>query len=268
MDTNAPDDRPTNDAAEPVVPDPHRGEATPARQEGMRPEADASLVRPEEDEPGGPLVGLVMATSTQVAEEATPDGDAAAEALLEQMGVEEEGVESGQLLGFVVATLLAVAALAVVLIYFIYSPYRGNTQTRMDDVALYPELQQSRVDAEAKLDQATRTGDAYTIPIGRAMGLVAAQYGAAAGPAGAARSAAIPDTRQAFNTLMVNRTEGRAVQRVAPVAALADPSPANAAPAGANPPAVGGIRPTTDVEVGVDDTMDNPEAPEPRPDIE
>ncbi len=263
MDTTPPDDRLSNDRQEPVVPDPHRGEAAPAPQEGMRPGADTTLVRPEEDEPGGPLVGLVTAASAQTAEEATPGGDEATEALLAQMGVEEEGVESGQLLGFVVATLLAVAALAIVLIYLIYAPFRGETQARADDVAQYPELQQARVDATAKLDRATRTGEVYTVPIGRAMGLVAAQYGGTA-----AAASGVPTTRQGFNTLMVNRTEGIAVQRVVPSAALASPAPANAAPAGADVPGDARPSPSTDVEVGVDDTMDNPEAPEPRPDTE
>lgn len=269
MDTNTPSSRNTERTGE-VVPDPHRAEPAPAPQEGLRPEADPALVRPEQDEPGGPIGGLLSAVSTETATEATPGTDPAAEALLEQMGVEEEGIESGQLLGFVVATLLAVAALAVVLIYFIYSPYRGSTQAQADNVDVYPELQQSRVDARAKLDQATRTGDAYTIPIGRAMGLVAAEYGTSTGapsPDAAARTLAVPSTRQAFNTLMVNRNEGYAVQRVQPSSALATPAPANAAPVGADP---GTFTPNipTPAEVGVDDVLDNPEAPEPRPDID
>lgn len=217
----------------PVVPDPHRGEALPEPQSGTRPGVDAGAVRPEQDEPGGPLAGLVGAASAQVAEEASPDGNVEAEATLAEMGVEEEGIESGQLLGFVVATLLVVGLLAVVLIYFIYAPFRGDTQARAGDVSLYPELEQTRVDGRAKLDQATRTGDAYTVPIGRAMGLVAAEYGAAAG----AETAGL--TRAQFNTLEVNRTMGRAVQAPPTVAGTAmgqslpsgaanpaDPSPA------------------------------------------
>ena len=273
MDPNAPTNRPDTPSPEPVVPDPHRGEATPAPQEGMRPEADASLVRPLEDEPGGPLGGLLGASSAKVAEEATPGGNVAAEALLEQMGVEEEGVESGQLLGFVVATLLAVAALALVLIYLVYSPYRGATQAQASDVDQYPELQQSLVDARAKLDQSTRTGETYTVPIGRAMGLVVAEYGGTSGDsASAARTSAVPDSRQEFNTLMVNRTMGRATQRTTPVAsatpAVVGPVGRGAVGAGLPANTPGGRGTTTDEEVGGDDIPDNPEAPEPRPDIE
>lgn len=260
MDTNAPDDRLSNDAAEPVVPDPHRGEAAPPRQEGMRPEADTSLVRPEEDEPGGPLAGLVGASSAKVVEEATPGGDAATEALLAQMGVEEEGVESGQLLGFVVATLLAVGALAIVLIYLIYTPFRGETQARAENVGRSPELAQSRVDAAAKLDRATRTGESYTVPIDRAMGLVAAEYGGTA-----AAASGVPATRQRFNTLPV---VGMATQAVQAPSALAPGDAPTTPAAGLQSPRVPNGQPrggTTDVEVGVDDTMDNPEQPEPQP---
>lgn len=211
MDSPDRPDRPEDE----VVPDPHRGEALPETQEGTRPGTDASVVRPEQDEPGGPLAGLVGAASAQVAEEATPGGDARVEASLEDMGVEPEGIESGQLLGFVVATLAAVAVLSAVIIYLIYTPFRNTTAATASDVEQYPELHQSRVDAEAKLNQPTRTGDVLTIPIGQAMQRVVAEYG---NPSAAGQ----PTTRQAFNTLLVNRTAGRAVQAL--TAAPADTS--------------------------------------------
>jgi len=198
MDANAP--RP--DADDPtVVPDPHAGEALPEHQSGRRP-GTPDVVRPEQDEPNGPLGGLVGAGAAQVAEAA---GDDDAHDALAGMGVEEEGIESGQLLGFVAATLVAVALLAFTLIYFIYAPFRAGTGDRVNDVALYPELEQSRVDARAKLDNAALGADGtYSIPIGRAMGLVAASYGAS--PTDPAL------TRAQFNTLAVNRTAGRALQ--------------------------------------------------------
>lgn len=214
MDSNAP--RPDADDL-PVVPDPHAGEALPEHQSGRRP-GTPDVVRPEQDEPGGPLAGLVGAGAAQAAE-AAGSGDAHDE--LVGMGVEEEGIESGQLLGFVAATLVAVGLLAFTLIYFIYAPFRADTGASASDVALYPELEQSRVDARAKLETATLGADgAYSIPIGRAMGLVAASYGAS--PADPALS------RAQFNTLSVNRTAGRAVQAPATTAADTTSSAADA----------------------------------------
>ena len=228
MDVNAPrPDTPDGDApvTDPVVPDPHAGEALPEHQSGLRPGVDPDIVRPEQDEPGGPLAGLVGAGAAQVAD-ATGDDDA--HDALVGMGVEEEGIESGQLLGFVAATLVAVALLAITLIYFIYAPFRAGTDDRVNDVALYPELEQTRVDARAKLDHTALSADSsYTIPIGRAMGLVAADYGAA--PTDPELS------RAQFNTLQVNRTAGRAVQAMA----AAVPDTAASAPAGSVPTAEG-----------------------------
>lgn len=211
----------------PVVPDPHAGEALPERQSGLRPGVDPDVIRPEQDEPGGPLAGLVGAGAAQAADAATPDGEGPSDEALAAMGVEEEGIESGQLLGFVVATLVAVGLLAFVLIYFIYAPFRADTRASASDVALYPELEQSRVDARAKLDNATLSADGtYGIPIGRAMGLVAASYGTT--PADPSLS------RAQFNTLPVNRTAGRAVQAEAAADTTAA-APATATPAGDAP---------------------------------
>ena len=255
-------DDPAHDRTAATVPDPHALEPAPTPQEGTRPGVDPAI-RPEQDEPGGPLAGLVGTTTTQVTDEATPGDDPAAEALLAQMGVEEEGIESGQLLGFVAATLAVVAVLAVVVIYLIYTPFRDDVRVAADDVDLYPDLKQSRVDAIAKLDRATRSGEAYTVPITRAMGLVAAQYGSqATGEAYADEAVGLPTTRAAWNTLMVNRTMGRTVQAVpAAPGMLSQPAPAVAAPAGADPSSDVTLRPQTDVEVGVDDLSDGPESP-------
>ena len=154
-------------------------------------------------------MGLVSASSAQVQDEAADvanTDDPEAEALLAQMGVEEEGIESGQLLGLVAATLTAVAALAVILIYLFYIPYRTQVGARADSQATNYEQEDLRTEALAKLNQYTRADSAYGVPIGRAMGLVAAQYGGAGAVAG------MPDTRQEWNELPVMRGLGQAVQ--------------------------------------------------------
>lgn len=211
------DDRTPSDPNEPgrphqevPVPDPHRGEPVPPANEGTRPEADPSVVRPDEDEPVGPVEGLVTAAGAKVEEEATPGGDPEAEALLAQMGVEEEGIEAGQLLGLMAATIAAVIALAVVLIFLFYEPFLGEVSSRMEDVEQYPELAAVRTDAAAKLTPYTRTDSTYSIPIERAMGLVAAEYEVAGDYSEAV--VGMPETQAAWNTLPVMRGMGRAVE--------------------------------------------------------
>ena len=119
------------------MPNPHRNEPIPEAEEGMRPGVDPS-VRPQQDEPLGPLEGLVSASAASVREESAEvvgSDDAEAESLLEQMGVEEENIASGQLLGLVAATLVTIAALAVVLIYLFYVPFLSQVSAEADGSA-------------------------------------------------------------------------------------------------------------------------------------
>ncbi len=210
MSDQAPTTPPAGDRpqrAEDPVPNPHETEPVPPAQEGTRPGADAT-VRPEQDEPNGPVAGLVTAAGAEVSEEAAEvsgDRDPEAEALLARMGVEEEGIEGGQLLGLVAATLTAVAALAVVLIYLFYIPFRTQVGERAESQAVNYEYQDLRAEALAKLDQYTRSDSTYGLPISRAMGLVVAEYGGG-------DAAGLPTTRQEWNTLSLDFDPGRAIQ--------------------------------------------------------
>lgn len=204
--TNPPSgDRPQN--AEDPVPNPHRTEPVPPAQEGTRPSTDPS-VRPEQDEPTGPVAGLVTAAGAQTSEEASDvvdERDSESEALLAQMGVEEEGIESGQLLGLVAATLTAVGAMAVILIYLFYIPFRTQVGAEAEGLATNYEQQDLRTEALAKLGQYTRADSTYGVPIEQAMGLVAASYGDAG-------AAGLPSRRQQWNTLPLDRGPGSAIQ--------------------------------------------------------
>ena len=191
------------------VPDPHRNEPVPAPEEGMRPGVDPA-VRPAQDEEVGPLEGLMETASADVSEEASEvvgERDPEAEALLAQMGVEEENIASGQLLGMVAAVLTSVAALAVVLIYLFIIPNMGDPEARMAGEADYAELNVVRTEGLAKLNQYTNTDGTYGLPIDRAMGLVVAGYGSAG-------AAGLPETRQDWNTLPIMRGMGNAVQEI------------------------------------------------------
>ena len=225
-----PDDtppRPTGDAPAELpgerMPNPHAGEPPAATaDEGVRPEAVGTPARPTGDEPLGPVGELVQAAAAEVEAEATPGGDPEAEALLEQMGVEEEGIESGQILGLVAAVIVSIVALVVVLIYLFVIPSRVAAGEDAEDVDEedYVELQQVRVAGEAKLMNYERADSAYAVPIGRAMGLVAADYGASR--AGAVN---VPTTRQDWNTLSISVGPARAVQAATARGALTAPVP-------------------------------------------
>ena len=227
-----PDERPQD--AEDPVPNPHRTEPVPQAEEGMRPGVDPA-VRPSQDEPITPYTELFKAGGAQASEEAaevTGGSDPEAERLLAQMGVEEENIESGQLLGLVASVLIAVVALAVVLIYLFYIPLRTQVATDAEGAARTTDLDIIRTEGMAKL-QYGRTDSTYSVPISRAMGLVVADYGSDAG-------ANLPDSRQDWNTLPVMRGMGDPVQEIeGPETAprfAGTPDPASEAP----------------VEVGVD----------------
>ena len=246
MDDTAPHTLPEDpDATPDRVPDPHRGEPLPPAQAGVRPEAAASGVRPEQDEPGGPLPGLVAAAGAQAAEEVTDEPSA--EALLAQMGVEDEGIESGQLIGIIAAILFSVAALAFALIFLFIIPLQQQTADEAEGVAQYPELETTRAAGLSQLQDYRAVEGGYGIPIDRAMGIVAAQYDDASGYL--PDDEPLPASRQAMNTSWIDLGPDSAVQETTArgeLAADADDASSTAAP-------VVGV---TNESVGVDDIDD------------
>jgi hypothetical protein len=250
------------------MPNPHRGEPTPPEPEGTRPEADPSVVRPEEDEPLGPYGELIPAALGEAKDEATPGGDPEAESLLEQMGVEEEGIESGQILGLVAAVLLSVGVLVVVLIYLIYIPQRTQVTLDAEAAARSVDLDQLRVESLARLNEYSLLDSTYGVPIDRAMALVAAEYGQEAPPSVLAD---VPTTRQRWNTLPINRGgPARAIQATTQRGAYTAPVPEVGVETGPfNPSAAPGTfqesererlpRPNipTGEEVGIDEPEDD-----------
>ena len=174
----------------------------------MRPEAAANAaVRPEQDEPAGPLGSLVGAASTQATLEATPAATPSDSDLLASMGVESEGIESGQILGLVAGVVVSVVALAVVLVYLFIIPTRQQAGTDRSNVSEYPELEQSRTEGRAKTSLFARNDSLYQIPVENAMSAVTAQYAR-----GGAAPVGQPSTRQQWNTLMINRGTGATAQ--------------------------------------------------------
>ena len=259
--------RPDHDApaelpSEPM-PDPHAGEPMEAaHDEGLRPEAVGTPARPTDNEPLGPYGELIPTAGAEAKEEASLDGDPEAEALLQQMGVEEEGIEGGQILGLILSVGVAVVAMVVILIYLFVIPFQTQVDEDAEDVDQYIELEQVRVEGLAKLDHYERAdSSAYAVPIGRAMGLVAADYAGA----GQGAAAAVPTTRQRWNTLTISYGPARAVQAPSDRGPLTAPVPETGVETGPlNPSGAPGaveeddtdplrLRGETGEEVGVDE---------------
>ena len=253
-----------------AVQNPHAGEPVPPAQEGMRPEAAANpAVRPEQDEPLGPVSGLVGAAAAETAGAVQPATDAPAPdpaeaALLASMGVEEEGIESGQLLGLVASVIVAVLALVIVLIFLFYLPFRQQVDETAANVGLYPELEQVMTDGRLKTQQYALVDSVYRVPVANAMSIVTARY-----QEGRTTPGGLPSTRQQWNTLMVNRGTGTTVQ--APLGTQEQGTVENqrlsvlsesqaGSRAGVALPVTPIERGVTDEEVGVDGTP-NPPAP-------
>ena len=84
------------------------------------------MIRPEQDEPNGPLGGLVHAAATETHAEVGDSNAAEAEAV--RLGVEDEGVEAGQLIGLIAATILSVVFIVLALYFIFYIPKLSATQ--------------------------------------------------------------------------------------------------------------------------------------------
>jgi hypothetical protein len=160
---------------------PHRAEPAPPPEEGLRPEADPALVRPEKEEEYGPAQGLFHAAGAEAAHEA-PVASREAAAETAYLGVEEEGVESAQIFGLLLATVVAIACLILGLYFIFYLPRLSDTEAAAEDVpaARYVEQRELRAAAENLIGQYTVNPEAegrYRIPVGAAMQQTVTAYG-------------------------------------------------------------------------------------------
>lgn len=169
-----------------VTPDPHAAEPVPPAQEGMRLGADDTVVRPETDEPNGPVEGLLHAAATEVAAEA-PGEARAAEMEAIHLGIEDEGVEAAQIMGLMIATAVSVVALVLFIVFLFYLPARDATVVAVENVPedRYVELNETRVEGLSLLTDYAVSPEGegrYRIPIEAAMAQVAAADSVEASP--------------------------------------------------------------------------------------
>lgn len=161
---------------------PDTPDSTLVPEEGRRPEADPSVARPDQEEPNGPVEGLLHATATEVA--AKVSDDPAVEAEAEALGVEDEGIESGQIMGLVIATMFSIAVVVLTIVFLFYLPTLNQTEVEMANVPgeRYEELRENRAEGLGLISAyATDANDptVFRIPIEEAMEQVARQAGSA-----------------------------------------------------------------------------------------
>lgn len=124
--------------------------------------------RPEQQEDLGPAAELFKASGKE----------AAAEASGHREEVEAEGVEAGQILGFVVATAVTLVLLVVTL-FILTGRMAEGTREALTTEAEYPDLRETELEAARQLGQyevLDAEEGVYRIPIDRAINLMVDEY--------------------------------------------------------------------------------------------
>lgn len=158
---------------------------------------------PDEDEDKGPVPGLFMAAGTEAAVEAT--GGAVAQEAEAEQGVEHEGIEAGQILGFIVALLVAVAIIAVIMFNWtaiVRQEAREAAAAQVPGLGAaavrYPDLYETEIHARRATDHYEMLNDAqgvYRIPVSEAIDMMANEAATRADSAGraAVTNSELPD---------------------------------------------------------------------------
>lgn len=202
-------DKPLKTPHDGPVPDPHADKPAP-RPEHTRDAPDADVARPDQHEELGPVAELFDAAVTEAAAEATGDEDLQQKAI--EKGAEAEGVESAQILGFLIATVVTLV-LVLVAIFFL-TAYVGQRQDAARQAALqYPELQDLRArHTDLIQNYAANDDGTFRIPLARAQQLLAQEFAAVEAEVEA------PDSRIGFNLAFPRTMPGRMAAPGTPVA--------------------------------------------------
>ncbi len=138
---------------------------------------ESEAVRPEEIEPNGPLEGLVTSAVDKLEDHLSGDPAGEAHEIDPGIGVEEEGIESSQLFGMMLATILSIAALVFALYFMFFVTQRDKARGVAEDVPAdrYIEQRELRAEAEnvfAHYSVSPEGEGRFRIPIDAAMQLV------------------------------------------------------------------------------------------------
>lgn len=131
------------------------------------------LESPDQEEDIGPVGQLARAARAEAGREVSDDPKYVSEEI--ELGVEHEGIEAGQIIGFVLAVAVALALSIFALIQYLDITAEI---VRYESAGLsgYPELREGRLQARQKLsgyDVVEGEPDRYRIPIEHAMDLMA-----------------------------------------------------------------------------------------------
>lgn len=131
------------------------------------------LAAPDQDEEYGPAARLFHGATMEAAAEATQSPRYVAEE--SELGVEHEGIEAGQILGFFLAVAVALVLSIVTLFQYVDLTAEDVRFTAAGESG-YPELRRAELEATQRLSQydvADPQQGRYRIPIERAIDLMA-----------------------------------------------------------------------------------------------
>lgn len=128
---------------------------------------------PDQTEDLGPVGELARAARAQAGREVTQDPKYISEEI--KLGVAHEGIEAGQIIGFFMATAVALILGILALIQF-FDITADTVRYEMAGLSGYPELRESQFEAVRRLSEygaVEGAPDRFRIPINRAMELMA-----------------------------------------------------------------------------------------------
>lgn len=140
---------------------------------GTPDDEDLHLATPDAEEEYGPAARLFRGAKAEAAAELTHDQKYVDEEA--ELGVEHEGVEAGQILGFALATAVALG-LAIFALFQYVDIVADETRFTATGSSGYPELREAELNATRQLSQygvVDEQEGVYRIPVDRAIEIMA-----------------------------------------------------------------------------------------------
>ena len=170
-----------NTERKPPSPDaPQLGTTAPSASDTStepNPHPSGNAALPDDQEPLGVGAAMFKGVANETEAYATDDDEAMIEAM--NLGVEHEGIESSQLLGLLIATVVAIAVLVVTVYFTFIRGWVGENQARAEQIGQYTELANTRASGLALIGDyavASPEEETFRIPVADAQRLIARRY--------------------------------------------------------------------------------------------